>query len=181
MGGVNKGLQPWQGQPLVWHVARRLAPQVRTLTLNANRDIEAHEALGWPCRPDDADLPSNQGPIVGLLTGLRHAQAPWLQLAPCDSPRLPDDLVERLREAATAADADIAVPVTPDADAHGPRHHWSTALVRSRRVSDLHAALQSGERRMRGWMTQQRWIGVSFADPAAFLNINTLETLHGPV
>jgi len=181
MGGINKGLQPWRGQPLVWHVARRLAPQVGTLTLNANRDIEAHTALGWPCQPDDPELPPHQGPIVGLLTGLRHARTPWLQLAPCDSPQLPADLVERLRRAALEAGADIAVPVTPDGDARGPRHHWTTALVKTDLAAALHAALQTGERRMRGWMTQTHWIGVSFADPVAFLNINTLETLHGPV
>jgi molybdopterin-guanine dinucleotide biosynthesis protein A len=39
MGGLDKGLQPFQGKPLVRHVLQRLAPQVGALMVNANRNL----------------------------------------------------------------------------------------------------------------------------------------------
>ncbi|MEO5677037.1 MAG: NTP transferase domain-containing protein, partial [Usitatibacter sp.] len=37
MGGVDKGLQPFRGKPMVAHAVERLAPQVDELLINANR------------------------------------------------------------------------------------------------------------------------------------------------
>jgi molybdopterin-guanine dinucleotide biosynthesis protein A len=44
MGGVDKGLLPWQGLPLAWHVAQRLEPQVRQVQVNANRHMSQYAA-----------------------------------------------------------------------------------------------------------------------------------------
>jgi len=46
MGSVDKGLVLLQGRPLVRHVIERFAPQVDEILVNANRNIEAYEALG---------------------------------------------------------------------------------------------------------------------------------------
>ena len=37
LGGVDKGLQPWRGTPLVDAVLARLAPQVDAIAISANR------------------------------------------------------------------------------------------------------------------------------------------------
>ncbi|HEX7634835.1 MAG TPA: NTP transferase domain-containing protein, partial [Noviherbaspirillum sp.] len=42
MGGVDKGLQPFRGQPMVSHVIARLAPQVGSLMINANLNLESY-------------------------------------------------------------------------------------------------------------------------------------------
>src|SRR2546427_5877563 len=46
MGGIDKGLQPFLGQPLAAHALDRLAPQVGHLLINANRHAEAYAQLG---------------------------------------------------------------------------------------------------------------------------------------
>lgn len=192
MGGVNKGLQPWRDQPLALWVIQALKPQTGVLHINANRDRGAYAALlqaecGRPGAaatngqvwPDDPDIAASLGPLAGILTGLRHSTTSWLMAAACDTPSLVSGLVQGLHEQATKHDADIAVPVTRDA--HGEtRHHWTCALIHTRARASLETALlMQGERRVGQWIKTQAWIGVSFGDPAAFMNINTLETLHG--
>ena len=41
LGGVDKGLQPWRGRPLVDHALARLAPQVSEVMISANRNASA--------------------------------------------------------------------------------------------------------------------------------------------
>lgn len=184
MGGLNKGLQTYRGQALVHWVMEALGSQVATLHVNANRDQAAYTTLlnqahtAGQVWPDEADLQGSLGPLAGILTGLRRVDTPWLMAAACDTPALPPDLVERLYTQAVAHHADIAVPVTTDA--HGEaRHHWTCALIHARCRASLEAAIPPGERRVGKWVQSCAWIGVSFDEPAAFININTPETLHG--
>lgn len=185
MGGANKGLQTYQGQALASWAIRALRPQVGALHINANRDLASYEALlkaapasGGHVWPDDPDIQTSLGPLAGILTGLRHVTTPWLMVAACDTPALPPALVSRLHQQALAHHADVAVPVTQDADGE-TRHHWTCALVHTRTRASLEATLAQGERRVGQWVKSGAWIGVSFDDPAAFININTPETLHG--
>ena len=63
MGGVDKGLQPYQGMPLAMHAMLRLAPQVGQMMINANRNLSAYESMGVPVWPDS--LPDFAGPLAG--------------------------------------------------------------------------------------------------------------------
>ena len=38
MGGIDKGLVPFMGKPLIEHAIARLSPQVTTILINANRN-----------------------------------------------------------------------------------------------------------------------------------------------
>ncbi|MFY7917306.1 MAG: NTP transferase domain-containing protein, partial [Rubrivivax sp.] len=80
MGGVDKGLQNFQGAPLALHALMRLAPQVGALMVNANRNLGAYEALEVPVWPDST--PDFAGPLAGMLTGLEHCETPWMATVP---------------------------------------------------------------------------------------------------
>lgn len=180
MGGQDKGLIDWQGHPLAWHVAQALSLQTSQVALNANRHLEIYRQWPWPVCPDHPDLPARSGPMVGLLTGLRQCTADWLQLAPCDTPVLPPDLVERMLGAAAETRAQVVVPVTHAAGHASLYHHWTAALVARTCEASLQGAIQRGERRMGQWMTQQRWAAVLFnngASQTVFKNMNTPEDL----
>ena len=43
MGGVDKGLQNFNGIPLALHTLMRLGPQVESVMVNANRNLSAYE------------------------------------------------------------------------------------------------------------------------------------------
>ena len=103
MGGRVKGLLPLAGKPLLGHVIDRLRPQVDCLALSVECEAARWRRFGLPQLPDPWS--GSQGPIGGLLAGLRFLQgrANWLLLAPCDAPFLPLDLgVRLLARAATS-------------------------------------------------------------------------------
>lgn len=77
MQGCDKGLVLLRGEPLVAHVARRLAPQVGPLILSANRNAETYARYGRVVADDTDALGAWQGPLAGLAAGLAAA-------APCE-------------------------------------------------------------------------------------------------
>ncbi len=117
MGGVDKGLQNFNGIPLALHTLMRLGPQVESVMVNANRNLSAYESFGAAVWPDaSADF---AGPLSGFLVGLERAETPYVLTVPCDTPRLPLDLAKRLAEALVREDADIAMAAAPETDEHG--------------------------------------------------------------
>lgn len=172
MGGVDKGLQPLEGRPMAQWAIERLAPQVETIVVNANQNLEAYRAFGFPVVSDAVG--GFAGPLAGLHAGLRASRTAFAVTVPCDSPFLPDDLVARLRAALDANDADLAVAKT------GDQPHPVFSLVHVRVLPHLEAFLQAGGRKIDAWYASLKVIEVSFDDqPDAFSNINTRDELAG--
>lgn len=174
MGNVDKGLQAFQGEPMVSHVMRRLSPQVGGLLINANQNVATYESFGAPVCLDQ--LEGFAGPLAGVQTGLIHCKTPYLVTAPCDSPRLPADLVTRLSEALEMNDAELAVAVTGEVNAK--QAHPVFCLLKTSLLPHLNGYLQSGGRKVDAWYASLKVVEVFFADEAAFRNINTLEELR---
>ena len=171
MGGLDKGLQPWRGKPLVDHLLARLAPQVRDVMISANRNAPAYAARAAQVLADECgDFP---GPLAGILAGLRAATTPWLAVVPCDSPRLPSDLVARLAQGLEGAEAPAAVVV------RGDRLEPVCCLLSTALADDLARYLASGERKVERWVSRHAK-PVPFdrpEDAAAFANVNTPDDL----
>src|SRR5882724_2258376 len=164
MGGVDKGLQPHLGQALAWHALRRLAPQVGPLMVNANRNLEAYQALGARVFPDAlADYP---GPLAGMLAGLQHCTTPYMATVPCDTPNFPLNLVESLADSLASADADIAIAATRQENTLQLEPVF--CLVKASLQSSLLGFLEQGRRKTQLWMGQQKFVEVVFEDAAAF-------------
>ncbi len=170
MGGVDKGLQPFRGRPLVEHVIERLAPQVDELLVNANRNPEDYARFGHRVIADEIE--GFAGPLAGFERGLAHARGEFVATVPCDSPFLPHDLVARLRSALEDARTDLAVART------GAQPHPVFCLMRRGVHASLVAFLASGQRKIDRWYASLPVVEVAFDDEAdAFLNINTREEL----
>lgn len=174
MGHVDKGLQAFRGESMAQHVLRRLAPQVGTLAINANQNLDTYAGFGAPVWPDD--LQGFEGPLAGLETGLRRCATPLLATAPCDSPFVPLDLVARLHQAMQAAGADLALAETDEEGRLQPQPVF--ALVKTSALPHLSAYLAGGGRRMDGWYDRIKVVRVRFDDASAFRNINTLHELQ---
>jgi molybdopterin molybdotransferase len=174
MGHVDKGLQPFGGTTMAAHVLARLEPQVATVAINANRNLDTYAAYGVPVWTDDT--PDYAGPLAGLQAGLRRCATTYLLTAPCDSPFLPADLAERLIDGLRAAGADLAVAVTEE---NGRRQvHPVFCLLKAGLEPVLSAYLDGGGRRMDGWYPQIKVAEVLFDDADAFRNINTPDELR---
>jgi len=170
MGGMDKGLQLLDGRPLAAHVIDRLTPQADRLWVSANRHLDAYAALGPTVLTDPPGL-EFAGPLAGMLAGLNAIpNDAWLLTAPCDGPRLPANLAERLL--AAAREHGLAF-------AHAAREHPTHALLHARLREPLAAWLNGGGRAVLGWMRSQPHGVAQFDDEAAFANLNTLADLHG--
>lgn len=175
MGGLDKGLQNHLGAPLALHALMRLAPQVGSVMINANRNLGAYEALEVAVWPDST--PDFAGPLAGMLTGLEHCETPWLATVPCDCPGFPLDLVERLAQEAHFHSAEIAMATAPEEDgARRPQPVF--CLLATDLMESLMEFLRSGGRKIDQWTATRRTVLVDFADPLAFRNANTLEELR---
>lgn len=170
MGGQDKGLARLAEQPMIARVLTVLAPQVRRVVINANRNIDTYEAFGCDVVTDAAG--GYPGPLAGMAAGLAVTATPWMLSVPCDSPLLPEDLAARLHLAAVERDAEIAI-------AHdGERSHPVFALIRVEMRASLERFLAGDERRILRWMNRHRLIEVGFDDrPAGFVNVNTASEL----
>ena len=174
MGGVDKGLQNHLGTPLALHALLRLGPQVGEVMINANRNLGAYESMGVPVWPDT--LPDYAGPLAGFLTGLERCETPFMVTVPCDSPRFPLDLVERLADGLESQQAEIALAATREGDA--TQVHPVFCLMKTSLLESLVRFTQGGQRKIDRWTAQHRCVEVVFDDAAAFANANTAGELQ---
>lgn len=182
MGGGDKALALLAGQTLVARAAARLAPQVGRLALSANGDPGRYALPGLApsdlAPPDlaivaDAD-DSRDGPLAGILAGLRWARA--LDAPPralvsvaVDTPFFPHDLAARLADAA-GRPGTIAVAASQGV------WHPTAALWPLDLADDLAAGLAGGERRVGAFIRRHPHVAVDFPCPGGrdpFFNVNT--------
>lgn len=166
MGGVDKGLVPLGGQPMIAHVMARVRPAVDALVINANRNEAVYAALGAKVVADHH--PGHLGPLAGLAAGLAALDTARVLLCPCDSPFIATELVARLDKACAAAAVSIAV-------AHdGERLQPVFAVVDASIAPSLDAYLSAGERKIDRWYAGEAMQIVDCSDLAgSFRNINT--------
>ncbi len=188
MGGVDKGLQTFNGVPLALHTLMRLQMQeggvVAETMVNANRNLAAYEAMGvsvWP----DASPDAFAGPLAGFLTGLERCETPYLLTVPCDTPLFPLDLALRLLQAIEQQGADIAMASAPETDESGVTHTRAQpvfCLMKAQLMESLVKFMQGGGRKIDAWTAQHTTVLVPFDgrtdSPGAFANANTLAQLH---
>ena len=185
MGGVDKGLQTFNGMPLALHTLTRLqmGGGVGSIMINANRNLAAYESFGASVWPDV--LADYAGPLAGFLTGLERCETPFLVTVPCDTPLLPLDLVPRLAQALQAQDADIAMAAAPEIGDDGrmqTRTQPVFCLLRVELLESLVQFTQGGGRKIDAWTALHKTVLVPFDlpgdDPRAFCNANTLLELR---
>lgn len=188
MGGVDKGLQNFEGRPLAQNALMRLQPQVGAVYINANQHLDVYQSMGVPVLPDT--LPDFPGPLAGFLVGLEHCPTEWLLTVPCDAPWFPLDLAERLAVAATQEGVLMAQAAAPEGGREGspPRlQHLQRlqpvfCLLHTQLLPSLRQFMGNGGHKVGAWTTQQSRTVVAFDapddNPRAFFNTNTLADLH---
>lgn len=171
MGGVDKGLLPLDGKPLVQYVIDAIAPQVAGIIISANRNLDAYRRFGYPVIEDR--LPGNPGPLAGIAQGLLTAETRFLLTIPCDAPWVAPDLAVRMCGAMDSQPVQVAI--AHDGERLQPAH----LLLGSDLSDEVDGALAAGERKVRSWVLALAHVEVDFADRReCFANINAPSDLE---
>lgn len=171
MGGGDKGLIQYQGRAMVRHAIQALLPQVDTLIINANRNIDQYRQLGYPVIADSIE--GFHGPLAGMLTAMENTDADYILTAPCDCPNISPQLRQRMMETLLHTRSELAVA------SDGQRLQPVFSLIPTRLKTELRAFLEQGERKIDRWLTQYKLAEVDFSDqPDTFVNLNHPEDLQ---
>jgi len=181
MGGNDKGLLQYKQQALISHAITILEPQVDALIINANRNIEQYQKLGYRVIEDSID--NFCGPLAGMLSAMKAVNSDYILTAPCDSPRISTQLRQRMMEAMLVDQADLAV-------AHdGERLQPVFCLLPCHLQDELEKHIQEGGRKIDLWLAEHKMAVVDFSDQAdSFINFNHPEDVtdnapecHSPI
>ena len=177
MGGANKGLQLFHGQALAQRAAKRLEATVGRVSINANRNLEQYQALGFEVFNDG--LASYEGPLGGVLAALRWCDSPYLAVLPCDVPFFPKHLFTQLAAKLSTSEANIAMPLVTQADGSTfPDPVFM--LMRTSVLPDLDTYFDAGGRKITTWAAKAGLTLVPFNAPhdtLAFTDADTLQAL----
>ena len=168
MGG-DKGLQELHGKPLIGWVLEAVSRDSMEVLINANDMQGAYARFGYRVIADL--IPDWPGPLAGLHAALSCAQTDYVMTVPCDTPFLPDDLIERLTAAHRLHGAEVTVAI-----ANGQRQP-TIALYNRNVLPKLISYLDAGKRKVNDWLNSLRVNEVVFDNTEAFDNINSKEEL----
>lgn len=168
MGGQDKGLIDFQGQPIVGRLIDQLRKQNIDIVINANRNQATYEQYGVPVISDDMD--NFQGPLAGFAASMRSLSCDYILTLPCDGPFLCDRFVELFMTSQQQTGAPICV-----AD-DGERLQPVYALIDTGLLASLEKFLANGDRKIDRWYAEHEYTRVDFsAYKAMFGNINKPE------
>jgi molybdenum cofactor guanylyltransferase len=182
MGGGDKCLRLLGGETILARIVARAAPQVDRLILNANGDATRFGDgrfgdFRLPVVPDS--VPGQVGPLAGVLTGIEWARdnfpgCGWVASFASDAPFMPENLVEKLVDAVSNGDAEMACA------ASGGRAHPVFGLWPVRLAADLrHALVAEDIRKVDAWTARYHIAQVDYpvveVDP--FFNVNRPDDL----
>ena len=107
--GADKALALWQGRPLALSVAESVRAAAGSVALVGS--TERYADLGLPVIGDPV---AGYGPLAGLAAALDDTAAEWNLVVACDMPHLSVEFLSFLLSAASAAQADILLPLDRD-------------------------------------------------------------------
>jgi molybdopterin-guanine dinucleotide biosynthesis protein A len=177
--GIDKGLAPFLGRPMISRVMERLAPLADEILITTNRP-EDYAFLGVRL---ETDLLPGKGALGGLYTALSAAQYPLVAVVACDMPFASPALIQAERDLLVEGEYEAVVPRTP----HG-MEPFHAIYRRQACLRHVWAALEAGKQRVDAWFPAAR---VGFMESSeierwdasglAFFNINTPEDLQKAV
>jgi molybdopterin-guanine dinucleotide biosynthesis protein A len=163
-GGVDKGLIPYKGKPLIEHVIDRIGDQTDEIIISANRNLDSYSQYTDKVINDSFD--DYKGPLAGIASCMSHCQYEWSLVVACDMPSLPNNLVARLSE--KSHNRSICIATLND-------RHQLAFLVKNSLSDSVTAQINNNQLKLIQWVESNSYATVSFDDaPDAFLNLNTI-------
>ncbi|MGE8505537.1 MAG: molybdenum cofactor guanylyltransferase MobA [Pseudomonas sp.] len=167
MGGRDKGLLEWRGQPLIAWLHDLTRPLSDDLIISCNRNNDRYAPYADQLVTDqDQDY---QGPLAGIRAGMSAAHHEQMLVLPCDAPLVDRALIESLLTHAGSRPVVIR-----------QGNYWQPlfCLLPTALKEDLERAWQSGERSPQRWFGRLEPVAIDCAlDDPRLANLNTPEML----
>jgi molybdopterin-guanine dinucleotide biosynthesis protein A len=186
--GQDKGLMPFNGKPMILNILETLkdletlkeASNEIILVLRGEKQLKLYlEVLeGWEDKVKlVTDMEKDQGPLVGMLTGLSHLEYEGALILPCDSPYITETFLKRIFTRANNDEFQALVPTWPDGSLE-PLH----AYYRKECIPVIEKILSKGIRDVKSVLKDLKvdYVDVELLDPgkSSFTNLNSPQDLH---
>ncbi|UVK80814.1 molybdenum cofactor guanylyltransferase MobA [Pseudomonas sichuanensis] len=170
MGGRDKGLLPWRGEPLVAHVQRVVRGLSEDVVISCNRNQELYRPYADQLVGDaETDFP---GPLAGVIAGLQVVRHEWVVLLACDAPLVDQVLIEDLLKLAIEHDSAAMVR-------QGGYWQPMFSVLPRRVLAVLEQAWAAGERSLQKALLVEAVQGLECAqDDQRLSNFNSPELLQ---
>ncbi|MFF7110262.1 molybdenum cofactor guanylyltransferase MobA [Pseudomonas sichuanensis] len=170
MGGRDKGLVPWRGEPLVAHVQRVVRGLSDDVVVSCNRNQDLYRPYADQLVGDaEADFP---GPLAGVIAGLTVARHEWVVLLACDAPLVDQVLIGDLLKLAVEHDSAAMVR-------QGGYWQPMFSVLPRRVLAVLEQAWAAGERSLQKALLVEAVQGLECAqDDQRLSNFNSPELLQ---
>ncbi|NVZ69761.1 molybdenum cofactor guanylyltransferase MobA [Pseudomonas costantinii] len=171
MGGQDKGLLQWHGQPLIEQLQRLTRPLTDDLIISCNRNHDRYAPYADQLVSDDS--PDFPGPLAGIRAGLAAARHGHLLVLPCDVPNIDLQLLTALRGMAQRN------PLLPVMVRHGEFWEPLICIIPTALQGQVERAWDAGERSPRKIFLQLGGVGLECpAEDPRLVNLNTPELLQ---
>jgi len=161
--GTDKAFLPIDGEPLISRVATVISAAGAQQILVIGGDRGRLEQLGFEVR---CDRNPGEGPLDGLVTGLRAMSTEWAFVTACDHPSLDADLPGLLLDRALESDVDACVPLVAGVS------QVLAAIYRARVADILDAAYSRGERSVRRAIKAAEITELDDVEPRWFVDLD---------
>jgi len=170
--GADKAGLPLPGGTLLERVLGQVEPLFDEVLVSVSpgqtiwaEDKRAGSALSAGARVVEDELPG-QGPMAGVLAGLRAARNEVCAVVACDIPDIDAPLLRKLVRA--AAEAEIVVPVTPKGD-----FEPLFAVYRNAVILEIEKLLRAGQRSLIPLFGRARTARLRLGGANGIRNLNT--------
>jgi len=166
----DKGLIKFADKMLIEHVIDSVSSQTNDIIIVANRNIETYAELGFQVVSDR--IKGFQGPLAGIDAAFSVTGSSFLLCVPCDSPFIPNDLMQRFINTATGNN-----PIVVADD--GQRLHPVISLIHRSVWPDIENRLEQGKLKLMDWIEAAGYDSADFSNCANVLrNLNTLQQIN---
>ncbi len=177
MGYRQKGLMQLRNRALIEYALDKVRPYTNNIVISANKEQDQYAAFGYPVIADKESY-ALRGPLAGIYSAATTlaSDIEFIQVLPCDTPFLPNKIVEDLHHSLIAeAIKELVVAATKD-KVHPVIMQFRRSVLRKlkdylddpRELNRVMAFIQSC-----GHGT------VNYSDSDRFININDTSLLQG--
>lgn len=178
--GKDKGSLPFKGKPMLLHLIhtiKEVADEI-ILVLRDENQIRDYEKI---LKDENSiltviDKKKDQGPLIGILTGLSYIKSDRAQILPCDSPFITKKFILNMFKIMENSDFEAAVPIWDDGHTE-PLH----SIYKKSSIKLIEKLTKNGKRDVNSLISclNVKFIDIEQLDISgrSFHNINTIKDI----